>query len=245
MEMYEVGGCVRDEIMGRKSKDIDFSVVLDAGDRVVMKGYSYDDPFRYMSDQLRVEGFKVFVENPEFLTVRAMFPKGHVNERLVADFVLARKESGYADGRRPDAVEPGTLLDDLARRDFTMNAVAKAADGSLVDPYDGRRAIEQRMIRAVGKAEDRFTEDSLRILRAIRFSVTLGFYMDADVRGGVAVCYRGLRNVSKERINDELSKMFAHSTTKSIEVLFRDMRPVGEFLINDLGIRLMPTMKEK
>ena len=230
MQMFLVGGCVRDEILGVSSKDIDFSVVLNNGDADGM------DPFRFMVIALKSKGFKIFLETPEYLTVRAQFPSGtgdfNVNKtggpinpgkkRLTADFVLARKESGYADGRRPDAVIPGTLLDDLARRDFTMNAIAKDSDGTLIDPFGGHSDIDHRIIRAVGCAFDRLTEDALRAVRALRFSVTKGFTIDpalAFAMENVSVLDKIRDNISDERIKDELSKMFRFSTLDSLAVL--------------------------
>ena len=159
MKMYEVGGCVRDEILGIPSKDIDFSVVLDEAD---MHTHARRDggeinPFDLMVVKLQEMGFKIFLETPEHLTVRAQFPRGRTyNDRghdygtNTADFVLARKEGTYTDGRRPDKVEPGTLMDDLRRRDFTMNAIAKDSDGTLIDPCNGQRDIDLRVIRAFG-----------------------------------------------------------------------------------------------
>ena len=232
MEIFEVGGCVRDEILGLPSKDIDFCVVLDPtslGPRV--------DPFLAMTQQLRLMGFKIFVETPEFLTVRAQFPVGTGDfaisnlaggpanpgrKRLTADFVLARKESDYSDGRRPDKVEPGTLINDLARRDFTMNAIAKAADGSLIDPFNGQQDIANRIIRAVGDPFERLTEDALRAVRALRFSVTKSFEIHPSVAFAMesAAVLDAIRNkISDERIKDELSKMFRFDTVKSLRAL--------------------------
>lgn len=231
MKMYEVGGCVRDEILGIPSKDIDFTVVLDEQDRWIRDSAFYNDPFRVMAVQLDSMGFEIFLETPEFLTIRARFPKNFTgfydvvdSERykgLTADFVLARKEGEYADGRRPDTVTPGTLEDDLARRDFTMNAIAKNGD-IYIDPFNGREDIKRRVIRTVGNPMDRFTEDALRALRALRFSVTKGFSIDPDTR--VAMQSREVLNlivnkISDERKREELNKMFAYDTVVSLFAL--------------------------
>jgi tRNA nucleotidyltransferase/poly(A) polymerase len=233
MDMYEVGGCVRDEILGKDSKDIDFSVVLEEGDlapRRTKKGtFVTDPPFVIMRDELRRRGFKIFLETPQHLTIRAQFPKmaalplvGRERQNLTADFVLARKEGDYSDGRRPDSVEPGTLWDDLARRDFTMNAIAKDADGNLIDPFNGVRDIEARIIRAVGSAHDRLMEDALRAVRALRFSVTKGFHIERNLRWemqNAGVLDRIVNNISDERIEQELSKMFRFDTLASLSAL--------------------------
>jgi len=237
MQMFEVGGVVRDELLGVKSKDVDFVCVLtnDEKELIYQRNQS---PFDFMANTLADMGFKIFLETPEFLTVRAQFPgKGYTinhtdgfyrpyeGERfrgLTADFVLARKESDYTDGRRPDKVEPGTLEDDLARRDFCMNAIAKAADGSFIDPYNGRKDINDGIIRAVGNPFERLTEDALRAVRALRFKVTKGFSLDHDLIWAMqsAAVLDAIENkISDERIKDELSKMFRFDTVASLMVL--------------------------
>lgn len=229
--MYMVGGACRDEILGVPSKDIDFSVVLDGQDRWINDSAFYKDPFMCMVLHLERMGFKIFLETPEYLTVRAQFPKGWITQAAdtyrghhttTADFVLARKEYGYADGRRPDVVEPGTLEDDLARRDFTMNAIAKNEDGSYVDPFNGQQDIAKRIIRAVGDPFERLTEDALRAVRAVRFSVTKGFVIDEKLKWAMqsAAVLNSIENkISDERIKDELSKMFRFDTVKSLVIL--------------------------
>lgn len=252
MEMYMVGGAVRDELLGVKSNDIDFSVVLGAN-----SNWIGPDPFRYMVDELKEMGFRIFLESPEFLTVRAQFPKGdqRVNrlnrftldrEGLTADFVLARKEGTYTDGRRPDVVEVGTLLDDLSRRDFTMNAIAKGPDGSLIDPFDGEKDIAAEIIRAVGNPYDRLTEDALRAVRALRFSVTTGFRIESMLAHAMQHpnVLNAIRNkISDERITAELSKMFRFNTLHSVVTL-------GQFpLLTEAmfygAVSLDATMKQK
>lgn len=131
---FEVGGCVRDELMGLSSKDVDFSVVAPKG-----KFNFASTAFSALCKDLDRQGFQIFEVREEFLTVRAKVPKGHplAARTAVADFVLARKEGPYSDGRHPDWVVPGTLLDDLSRRDFCCNAISRDIDGNLVDPFDG------------------------------------------------------------------------------------------------------------
>jgi tRNA nucleotidyltransferase (CCA-adding enzyme) len=158
---YLVGGAVRDEILGRPNKDLDF----------VMLAPSFND----MRDALLADGCKIFVEKPEYLTIRANHPKlGAV------DFACARKDGNYSDGRRPDSTEITTdLVADLSRRDFTCNALAKDVDtGEIIDPFNGRRDIQDKMLVAVGNPITRITEDKLRAFRALRFSVTRSFIMD-------------------------------------------------------------------
>lgn len=240
MEMFEVGGCVRDEILGLKSKDIDFSVTLTEGE---IEGTGLN-PFAFMTNTLRALGFTIFVEHPEHLTARAKFPKNHpMWSGLDADFVLARKEGTYTDGRRPDRVEVGTLYDDLARRDFTMNAIAKDARGNLIDPFNGQQDIADKVIRAVGNARERIGEDALRGLRALRFAVQKGFAIDEGVKDVLRskAFQSDLRSVSTERQREELEKMFKADTVRALDL-------IQEFslelvLFDNTGLRLTPTMK--
>lgn len=227
MKMYEVGGCVRDELLGVTSKDIDYTVVLEDEERAFMVDSPIynekpGDPFRFMAGQLAHQGFKIFLETPEFLTVRAQFPRHLGVGNKTADFVLARKEGEYTDGRRPDKVEPGTLEDDLARRDFTINAMAKDTDGTLIDPFNGREDLSRRLIRTVGDPLERFTEDALRPLRALRFAVTKGFSIDPDTRTAMqtdTVLNLIRTRISDERKREELNKMFAFDTEASLFIL--------------------------
>jgi tRNA nucleotidyltransferase/poly(A) polymerase len=222
MEMFVVGGYVRDEILGVRSKDVDFTVTLDANDPLFQ---ITTDPFMVMRRNLLDMGFKIFLETPEHLTIRAQFPKDNNPFGIRdADFVLARKEGAYSDGRRPDKVEPGTLQDDLARRDFTMNAIAKAADGSYIDPFDGQADIKRGLIRAVGDPAERMHEDALRAVRALRFSVMKGFRIEGDLMK-VLLFDETLHDkvagpsVADDRIRGELERMFAFNTLKSLAVL--------------------------
>lgn len=257
MEMFEVGGCVRDELLGVKSKDIDFTVVLSPDEvtpRKTKKGTFVErTPFQVMDDELVRRGFKIFLRTPEFLTIRAQFPKfnGHAGlvgaerRNLTADFVLARREGTYTDGRRPDSVEVGTLEDDLRRRDFTMNAIAKDGEGNLIDPFGGQKDIERKMIRAVGNPFDRFNEDALRMLRAVRFKVTKGFMLDHDIMAALhdKPLLEKLGNVSDERVMDEMNKMLRFDTLRTLRVLddFVDLRAV----LFSGKVSLDATMKQK
>lgn len=230
MEFYEVGGCVRDEIMGVKSKDIDFSVVAPS--------------YEAMREAIAATGMKIVVESPEFFTIRAVAKepfRGHLGG---LDFVWARKEGPYSDGRHPDFVEPGTLMDDLSRRDFSMNAIAKDADGNLIDPFGGVQDIRARLIRCVGSAQDRIMEDALRGLRAMRFAIT----KDMQISGEIVGVLRSqeftdaLASVSKERQREEVEKMFATDTIRAMKMFNRLPNRVMDTVFSD-GLRLSATMK--
>lgn len=248
MKMFEVGGCVRDEILGVVSKDIDFSVVLD--DFFFEDGLDRNGntPFEVMTLNLRKQGFKIFLESPEFLTVRAQFPKSANRGNLTADFVLARSESDYTDGRRPDKVVPGTLEDDLARRDFTMNAIAKDSEGNLIDPFNGRKAIEDMIIRAVGDPFARLSEDSLRAVRAMRFAVTKSMDIEGDLRHAmeddVVLDNIASGRISSERVDIELQKMFKFSTLTSLSIL-QSFPRLTEAMFATGKVHLTSTMKQK
>lgn len=255
MEFYEVGGCVRDEIMGVKSKDIDFTVVLDEDEvtpRRTKIGKLLDrTPFEVMEDELNRRGFEIFVRSPQYLTIRARFPRmwdprlmRREYRGMTADFVLARKEGDYTDGRRPDVVEPGTLEDDLRRRDFTMNAIAKDRDGNFIDLFGGQEDIQRGVIRCVGSAEARIREDSLRALRALRFAVTKGFVLDDELWVVMRSDWLpgALASVSVERKEQELRKAFQHNTLETLFCLNQLSAPFREAVFTD-GLRLMPTLR--
>ena len=215
-QIYEVGGCVRDEIIGVHTNDIDFTFVLDNTDQTVDEGWAQ------MLSHLKTEGFKIFLETKDCFTVRAKFPKGHVNEGLVADFVMARKEVGYIDGTRQPILELGTLEDDLTRRDFTLNALAKDLDGNIIDLFDGQTHLSQKVLITPLEPIKTFMDDPLRMIRALRFSITKGFDIHPTVWN--AIFTPGLIDklsevVSQERIQGEVMKMMKHNTVKTLRLL--------------------------
>ena len=249
MKMFQVGGCIRDELLGLKSKDVDFTVVLE-DQEFNSPACEEWGPFEYMASDLRARGFEIFLETPEYLTIRARFPRDNPEydkyKGLTADFVLARKEGEYTDGRRPDVVVPGTLLDDQRRRDFTMNSIAKDEDGTLIDPFGGVEDIESKFIRAVGDPHVRLREDALRAVRALRFSVTKGFFIDGEL--GFAMETKTVldsieHKISDERIQQELSKMFRFDTIKSLIKLHQFPALTSAIFAGDVS--LDATMKLK
>jgi len=215
-QIFEVGGCVRDEIIGVHTNDIDFTFVLENTDQTVDEGWDE------MLSHLKTEGFKIFLETKDCFTVRAKFPKGHVNEGLVADFVMARKEVGYIDGTRQPILELGTLEDDLTRRDFTLNALAKDLDGNIIDLFDGQTHLKQKVLITPLEPIKTFMDDPLRMIRALRFSITKGFDIHPTVWN--AIFTPGLIDklsevVSQERIQGEVMKMMKHDTVKTLRLL--------------------------
>jgi tRNA nucleotidyltransferase (CCA-adding enzyme) len=180
-----VGGCVRDLLRGAPAKDWD--IATDARPDEVI-GF-----FR-----------KVIPTGVQHGTVTVVLRGEHY------EVTTLRGEGAYSDGRRPDAVEfVDDIVADLARRDFTINAIAlDPVDGQLIDPFEGQKDLEARVLRAVGKAEDRFGEDGLRVLRAARFSATLECSIDPDTERamGAERSLSTFRRVSAERVRDEWMK---------------------------------------
>lgn len=184
-EAYLVGGSVRDRLIGRPLHDIDIATSA----------------------------------LPE--AVQALFPKtlptglqhGTVTVMSAGapfEVTTYRTESGYSDARRPDEVAfVSDVREDLARRDFTFNAMAVGLDGELLDPFGGREDLAAGVVRTVGRAEDRFGEDALRMLRAIRFGAEFGFELAPDVRDGIASQRGRLAHVAMERVGAEWDKMMA------------------------------------
>ena len=242
-QFAEVGGAVRDKFLGVNSKDVDFVAVP------TQKFDTADDAFNALVAHLKETGFKVFLETPQFFTVRAQVPDGHpLKERTnVADFVLARKDGPSSDGRRPDFVLPGTLMDDLERRDFTVNAMA-ILDDELIDPFGGREDLDNRLIRFVGNPMDRIAEDGLRVIRALRFVVTKsGFTLERETFQAINSNFAAemLMKVSVERIREELEKMFSVDSIGTMKLLFQvfSLNSLQDAIFRD-GLRLQPTLKK-
>lgn len=242
-QIFKVGGCVRDEILGIDSKDIDFTFVLDNLDRTVEEG------FEIMTQWLEHKEFTIFLSTPEMFTIRAKFPKGDLNEGLVADFVLSRKEVGYKEGTRQPILELGTLEDDLIRRDFTLNSIAVDYDGNLIDLFGGREDLEKRILRTPLPAEKTMLDDPLRFLRALRFSITKGFQIHQDIFTAMEqpdILEKLEKVVSAERIREEVFKMMKHDTVATIKLITEvDNLFVPGFmeLLFSRGLWLKPTFE--
>ncbi len=152
-----------------------------------------------------------------------LFPNAFLNNRFgtvgikfkddIVEITTFRRETGYSDRRHPDKVEWGeTLEEDLARRDFTINAMAlRFLDGKLVttpvDPFGGQKDLEAKLIRAVGNADERFKEDSLRLLRAVRFAATINFEIEEETAKAISDNAQLLADISSERIREEILKI--------------------------------------
>jgi len=228
IRVYEVGGTIRDRILGIPNKDHDFAV----------EAPSYEAMREYIIGRGRI-----YSEHPEFFTIRAHIDAGFSGTPIDADFVLCRREGEYTDGRRPDKVYVGTIYDDLARRDFTMNAIAVDVEtGEILDPYNGFGDIERRVMRCVGNPEDRFEEDALRMVRALRFSIT----KDMKMVNGITLLFSDDHylnllkyTTSEDRKRDELLRMFRHNTFQTLEML-GEFPKLTKCLFYDGGIWLKP-----
>jgi len=240
MKTFLIGGAVRDKLLGIKSNDLDYVVVLDKID-----GITPEQGFKIMEDWMTKEGFEIFLSVPEMYTSRAKFPKGHKNEGIVGDFCLARKEVGYEEGTRRPILELGNLEDDAVRRDFSVNAMAEDEEGNLIDLFDGQRDLKDSLLRTPVNAVFTFNDDPLRMMRAVRFSITKGFRLSEDIQAAMLnpnIRQKLLTVVSQERIREELFKAFKHDTVGTISLL-------NKFNLLDLcfgdNLWLEPTMKKR
>lgn len=203
---YLVGGCVRDALMGRTPGDYDVTTAARP-----------EEMLRVFSDCRVVEtGLKHGT-----LTV--------VREHMNIEVTTYRVDGTYSDGRRPDSVSfADRLSDDLSRRDFTVNAMAWAPGspeegGGLTDLFGGREDLEGRIIRCVGRAEERFSEDGLRILRALRFASVLDFSCDPECAAAVRSMAPMLEKISRERVYAELTKLLGGPAAGRILLDFPDV----------------------
>ena len=185
--IYVVGGCVRDSILGREPHDWDICTPALPGELLV---------------EFEEKGYRVIPTGLQHGTITVNL---NGNNYEITTF---RRDGEYSDGRHPDNVEfTSDLIYDLERRDFTINAMAYNPEEGLVDPFNGCRDIQNRIIRCVGNPDDRFQEDGLRILRALRFSCQLNFVIDETTGEAMLDNKELISNVSMERINTEFIKI--------------------------------------
>ena len=221
VEAYAVGGAVRDALLGRPTTDLDVVAVGEgAGVRLA----------EAVARALRVKAPAVY---EAFGTAAVAVPADRLGEltgrpeadRLVVEFVGARKESYRRDSRKP-VVEDGTLADDLARRDFTVNALAASLNGGrfgeVVDAYDGVADLEARLLRTPLDPAVTFEDDPLRMVRAARFAAQLGFEVVPEAVAAMTASAGRIEIVSAERITDELHKLLASPVPSTgLGLLFR------------------------
>ena len=182
-EVYFVGGCVRDTLLQRPLHDVDLATS------------AYPQEIKQIFPQTIDTGI-------EHGTVTVIYQK------KAYEITTFRTESGYQDYRRPDKVEfVRSLKEDLKRRDFTINALAMNSQGEIIDLFAGIADLQQRQIRAVGVAADRFHEDALRMLRAVRFQAQLNFTIEKQTLAGIQTNAALLSHIATERIREEFIKL--------------------------------------
>lgn len=191
-EAYAVGGCVRDALIGREPKDWDITTsaapmqVKELFRRTIDTGIQHGT----VTVMLDKEGFEV---------------------------TTYRIDGKYEDGRHPKEVQfTSSLVEDLKRRDFTINAMAYSKEEGIVDAFDGVGDLERKVIRCVGNAKERFSEDALRILRAVRFSAQLDFDIEEETKTAIVEKAPTLEKISAERIREEIDKLICSSNPKRL-----------------------------
>lgn len=205
-EAYIVGGSVRDMIMGVQVNDYD--ITTSATPDEMKKAF---------------DGYTVIETGIKHGTLTFLYNKEPI------EVTTYRIDGDYKDSRHPESVEFTKKLDlDLSRRDFTMNALVYNEDEGIIDLFGGQNDIESKIIRAIGDPKKRFEEDALRILRGIRFSSQLGFAIEEKTKEAMIECAPLLHNISKERINVEISKLLLGKNVK--KALLDSYEILGEII---------------
>lgn len=201
-ETYIVGGCVRDELLNRKNFDIDITTTAKPDEiKEVFKNY------------------KIIDIGAKFGTIKVLDKE---NEYEITSM---RCESGYSDKRHPEKIAfTNDIIKDLQRRDFTINAMAKR-NGEILDPFDGKKDLENKIIRAVGNPDNRIKEDVLRSLRAVRFATSLDFNIEENLKSAIRKHAASIDAISKERVQVEINK-----------ILLADNQKRGIKILDDVGL---------
>lgn len=211
-ECFLVGGCVRDMLMGLNPHDID--IATNATPDEIKSVFS---DFHTLDFGIKHGTITVMIEDEPI------------------EITTYRTENTYSDGRHPDSVVfTKKILEDLSRRDFTSNAIAFNPKEGIVDPFNGKRDIENKILRCVGTAEKRFKEDSLRILRALRFASALSFNIESETEKAMYDCKELIPIISPERIYTEITKMLCGENAGKILSLYSDILAVALPEIKDM-----------
>jgi poly(A) polymerase/tRNA nucleotidyltransferase (CCA-adding enzyme) len=199
-EAYIVGGCVRDLLLKRKPKDWD--ITTNAKPEEIQKIF----PNSFYENRFGTVGVKTGLEDPRL---------------SVVEVTTFRIEGKYFDFRHPEEVKfADKIEDDLKRRDFTINALAMDINGKIIDLFDGLKDLKKKIIKTVGKAEERFNEDALRMMRAVRLACELGFKIDNKTFSAIKENASLIQFISKERIRDEFIKIImSKNAVEGIELL--------------------------
>ncbi|MCL5109855.1 MAG: CCA tRNA nucleotidyltransferase [Chloroflexi bacterium] len=201
-QLYLVGGSVRDDLLGRPGKDLDLTT--DARPEEVKR----------LAMAAKPSG--LYTVGERFGTIGLVFGDLHV------EITTFRAEQYPPHSRKPVVSFGTSLADDLSRRDFTINALARdVLSGRLFDPYGGLRDLRDKVVRAVGVPAERFAEDPLRLLRAVRFAVQLGFDIDPETAAGIAETASTLAKISRERVAEEMNRiLLSPEPTRGVRLLW-------------------------
>lgn len=196
-EAYAVGGCVRDLIIGKKPKDWD--ITTNAKPEEVQKIF----PDSFYKNKFGTVTIKT----------------GSSDETLKGiEITTYRTEAKYTDKRHPDEIKfADKLEDDLSRRDFTSNAIALGKDEKVIDPFNGQEDIKNKLLKTVGNPNERFNEDALRMLRAVRLAIELDFEIKKNTAEAIKELGGLVQTISKERVRDELLKIINHTPQKWLD----------------------------
>lgn len=213
-EAYYVGGCVRDRLLERPIHDWD------------------------VTTSARPEQVTALFERCIPTGIRHGTVTVLLSERCRAEVTMFRADGAYLDGRHPAQVQfVPSLREDLARRDFTVNAMAMDLDGAVTDPFGGADDLRRGVLRCVGVPEQRFREDALRMLRALRFSAQLGFSLEPETARAVRRCAPLCAALSAERVRDEMEKTLCSPQPERLE----EMAAIG--LLRPVGIERLPELR--
>ena len=239
-EIYIVGGAVSDALMGRPVNDWDFATnAIPEQILKVIPGGLYNNKFG-----------TVFTNNPD-------------DPERPHEITTFRREEGYSDARHPDKVTWGkTLEEDLSRRDFTINALALDKNFKIIDFFGGQKDINDKLIRAVRDPDERFLEDALRMMRAVRIAAEIGFTVEVKTFEAIKKHAAQINKIAKERVKDELFKLLASTNPYEGMILFRtsglmqeilpelekcfgvEQKSPGRHHIYDVGTHLLMALKE-
>ncbi len=218
-ESYIVGGCSRDFLINKNPNDWDVTTLAKPEEiQKIFPNNFYENKFLTVTVQTKSKDFRL-------------------KEIEITTF---RSEAKYTDKRHPDEIRfSKTLKEDLARRDFTINAIAIRLKGKdkfeIIDPFNGKEDLKNKIIKAVGEADDRFSEDALRLMRALRLAATLGFQIEEKTRQAIIKNASSLKLISAERIRDEF-----------IKIIISDKAAEGVELLRSLGLLryIVPELEE-
>jgi tRNA nucleotidyltransferase/poly(A) polymerase len=238
-KVYLVGGAVRESLMGLKPHDLDYTYIADAK--------STEEAWEEMRTYIRSLGLEIFTEKPECFTIRA---KAINKKGEGGDFVLARKEISYEANSRQPISEPGTLYDDLVRRDFTVNALAQDPETSeIIDFFGGKDDLANKILRTPKEPIQTLVDDPLRVLRCLRFSIKLNFTIDQPILDSIhqystQIAEKTKVTTSADRIREELHKAMAVDSYRTFKLLSQLPEELVRVWFPD-GMWLLPTFKEK